>query len=231
MGEAGAWQAVLKLSPLPGSSPVCSPQQYKDCANPALGKEQASLHPVPTPLGRGCQPRREAGPDPGDCAPQTPCCGRTRALAPTLAQARATPRSSPWCACRVALPPATWPGNTTAARPTSCELARPRAGTQTEPGQGKGRAPSSRPGLLEHSGVGHRSARRHQALGFWTSCLPFPMLSSANGLVKGVTENEHLSPASSWHQGVSREHSRLFYPPGRMCWCWTSSLRPSTTRR
>lgn len=139
----------------PGGAPVCSPQQYKDCANPALGKGQASPHTIPSLPASACYPHPAAGsPDPGNCGPQMPCCGRTSAPAPTHAPARATPRSSPWCGCRAALPPATWPGNTTAARPTSRELGRP----------GEGWTPLPWPCLPSHTWVGHQSARHHRAL-------------------------------------------------------------------
>ncbi|XP_059567460.1 acid-sensing ion channel 3 isoform X3 [Myotis daubentonii] len=84
-----------RMMHMPGSAPVCSPQQYKDCANPTLGKGPAPCTPPPPRWARDPTPQGRQ-PDPDDCGPQTPCCGRTRACAPTRAPSRATPRSSLW---------------------------------------------------------------------------------------------------------------------------------------
>lgn len=206
----------LKLSPpTPGGAPVCSPQQYKDCADPALGKGQASPHTIPSLPASACYPHPAAGsPDPGNCGPQMPCCGRTRAPAPTRAPPRATPRSSPWCGCRAALPPATWPGNTTAARPTSRELGQ----------SGEGWTPFPRPRLPSHTWVGHQSSPGPRTLD------RLPNLSAAVSSAKrggdappGALErsqslkNDHVFAASSWHRGLSSEHPACF-PPGTTCW-------------
>lgn len=74
--------------------------------------------PVPSPSTRLLL----SGPDPcfRACL-QTPCCERTRVSVPARAPLRATPRSSPWCGFPAELQLATWPRNTTAARPTSRE--------------------------------------------------------------------------------------------------------------
>lgn len=60
MGAWGSSPETFSSPYTPGGAPVCSPQQYKDCANPALGKGQTSPasrpHPArpepPTPPGR-----------------------------------------------------------------------------------------------------------------------------------------------------------------------------------
>ncbi|XP_075811932.1 acid-sensing ion channel 3 isoform X2 [Microtus pennsylvanicus] len=110
-----------RMMHMPGNSPVCSPQQYKDCASPALGKGTTLQPPCPVPSTRLLTSTLLlSGPDPcfGACL-QTPCCERTRVSVPARAPLRATPRSSPWCGFPAALQLATWPRNTTAARPTS----------------------------------------------------------------------------------------------------------------
>lgn len=62
----GAAPEAVSSPTTPGGAPVCSPQQYKDCADPALGKGQTSPA-SPSPLGSGSRTRRPGGPDSGDC--------------------------------------------------------------------------------------------------------------------------------------------------------------------
>lgn len=135
VGEAGVLGAAPEAVSCPSPPTV---QAVPQCAAPSSTRTvptrrwvrgEPPPHPGPIPIPHPAltatptqrRPLGAGGPDPGACGRQTPCCGRTRAAAPTRAPARATPRSSPWCGCPAAPLPATWPGNTTAARPTSRE--------------------------------------------------------------------------------------------------------------
>lgn len=134
-GVRPSWgQGARSLGTAPERPPPPPPQAGRRCAAPSNSRTARTRRWVrgrPPPHPRPCSALatgpagQPGGPDSGDCGPQTPCCGRTRAPAPTPAPARATPRSSPWCGSRAAPPPATWPGNTTAARPTSRERGQP----------------------------------------------------------------------------------------------------------
>lgn len=159
--RAGA--APEAISPAPaGDAPVCSPQQYKNCAHPAIGKGKAPPPPV-RPAPPSWQLTRPGG-------PQMPCFARTHAPAPTRAPARATPRSSPWCGSRAAPPRASWLGSSTAARPTSRELCG--AGGLLRAG-GSRRGGAGQAGALVRTARAEAASAASLALGLRAGCLTF----------------------------------------------------------
>lgn len=143
-------------SPTPaGGAPVCSPQQYKDCANPALGKGQNS--PSSPPLLRPAHDPAPAG----------------RAV---LTQATVTPRRHA-AEGRVHLPQ---PVRQHALRQGALHGAdpqprlRPLSGPETQPQRGLhcvsragrgGAGTLPRASLRAHTRVGHQSAHHHRAPG------------------------------------------------------------------
>lgn len=77
MGVLGAAPEAISCPRRAGSAPVCSPQQYKDCAHPALGKGQASPTPRPHPHpGSAGDPDPGAGPAKREAVTRAPVAGR-----------------------------------------------------------------------------------------------------------------------------------------------------------
>lgn len=212
MGRGRGLGGVLKLSLIHTPLTCPTPRQVAhQCA--ALNSTRTAptrrwvrgkrpCHPFPPCSSWDPHPMagvRGGSPDPDNCGPQTPCCGRTRASAPTPAPPRATPRSSPWCGCPAGLLPATWPGNTTAVKRTSREPTE--LGQETRDLGGAGALLR----LRACTRVGHQFACHHGAPGLWTSCLTFLPLR--------LLQKRAVPPLSGLFRGVRGQRTFACFLP------------------